>query len=1011
MHSISIQARLKRLIDIQTVTKIGNTTKDSRRTYSTLSPGGTSNVPQQTDLLERYRGLVALGKIRYDEEQVRVVMRLRNLQRQLDGYAPPALTSGLLSQQRTNTSPPVDEDITPWWLSSERVAAESLPPIRVKSLTEELANLDTPKGLLLTGPPGSGKSFLVDLWFSALPTPYKTRKHYNELVLELYRAVWEETRQRMALVHTAEPSEPQISSPAWNRSIRNQWRNLAKLDLLPRRWRRTPQDRFTAPMRSDGQPTIAFVIAQRLIGRHWLLVFDEVQLLDVSSAGLLADVLTWYWKMGGVVVGTSNKVPDDLYKNGVSRDRLEPFVEALKARCPVVSIPETQDWRRIKALDTDGRTWFVWGQEAALDELLASSTVRDAVSRSTPHHAVPHSTDTPISESISVFGRSLNVSWSLNGACKFKFAQLCNENTWKSLGPADYLTLASTYHTVVITDIPVLKLSAKNQARRFISLIDALYEARCRLICHAESDAENLFFPDAAQETGAQPEINHDVMHVETIAEMQDVYRPNVSSYDAPAMPEAPSQQNVLSLDKLTIFSGQEEQFAFKRALSRLIEMTSMKYTLEEHWNPLPLASRKWERKPELPTLLANVERPAIPPKISSDAYETADFANEAAYEDSERSPTRPEAPRLSSDHVWGVREDWGEKAKEWGKGAKQGKDKARHKQHAMATNPSETTPATSAPPNPANIITALGNAFKSQNGEPITGERIAQLLAQNMGQLGELARQGKLNAQQIQQLKEYAERYKTPGATGAPGTSATTPTSATAPKPATTPATAAASNGTTSAFKSGSPAPVLTSTPGDGYPISTTLNTTNPGPVQWAATQQARPTLTGGMSSGRVSGTPAQIARSDEATSLTLEDGRSRRKNTPGDQSMRRSIQDLVSSVDPNVRIEPEVEDLLLQIADEFIDSVTNFGCRLAKHRGGDTLEVKDLQLHLERNHNIRIPGFASDETRISLSQSSVAPAVPAPTTKKSAQGTSVTLRSQRLAQVQQAKREGKLI
>jgi len=118
-----------------------------------------------------------------------------------------------------------------------------------------------------------------------------------------------------------------------------------------------------------------------------------------------------------------------------------------------------------------------------------------------------------------------------------------------------------------------------------------------------------------------------------------------------------------------------------------------------------------------------------------------------------------------------------------------------------------------------------------------------------------------------------------------------------------------------------------------------------------------------------------------------------------------------LVSSIDPNVKIEPEVEDLLLDIADEFIDSVTNFGCRLAKHRGGDTLEVRDLQLHLERNHNIRIPGFSSDETRISLAQTGIAPAAPAGGAKKGAQGSQMTLRSHRIAQVQQAKREAKLM
>ena len=223
-----------------------------------------------------------------------------------------------------------------------------------------------------------------------------------------------------------------------------------------------------------------------------------------------------------------------------------------------------------------------------------------------------------------VYGRSIAIPMQRDGHVFWDFERLV-----ESFGPADYVSMASTYHTFIIDNVPVLTVLKKNEARRFITLLDALYEAKCKLIVRAAAGPDQLFFPETrtTTEPGAdgQQVVDADAIHSETVAEVyQDSeapFRPNISFYDTDTATakydpdqdsdfgladEARRRQKV-DFGNTGAFTGEDERFAYKRAASRLWEMCSEAWHARtgEWWQPLPASARHWEAgAPSIPLRL-----------------------------------------------------------------------------------------------------------------------------------------------------------------------------------------------------------------------------------------------------------------------------------------------------------------------------------------------------------------------------------------------------------------------
>ena len=290
-----------------------------------------------------------------------------------------------------------------------------------------------PRGVYLWGGVGRGKSMLMDLFHDCLNVPAKRRVHFHEFMLEVHARLREERKK--------ESGDP----------------------ILP--------------------------VAAAIARETRVLAFDEMVVNNSADAMIMSRLFTALIVTGGlVVVTTSNRRPDKLYKDGLNREHFLPFIALIEQRLDVMTLNGPTDYRLDRL--TGVGTWHVPnGPEA-------TAAVREAFFRLTDYPP-EDSAHVPTAELDVGVGRTIHVPKSLKGVAVFSFTRLCAE----ARGASDYLAIARNYHTVILVGVPEMSRDLRNEAARFVTLIDALYEHKVKLIASADTTPSALYV-EGANETG-----------------------------------------------------------------------------------------------------------------------------------------------------------------------------------------------------------------------------------------------------------------------------------------------------------------------------------------------------------------------------------------------------------------------------------------------------------------------------------------------------------------------------
>ncbi|KAJ9138436.1 Protein AFG1 [Pleurostoma richardsiae] len=349
---------------------------------------------------------------------------------------------------------------------------------------------DLPRGLYLYGDVGSGKTMLMDLFYETLPSAVqsKTRIHFHNFMQDVHKRL-----HRIKMEHGND------------------------IDAVP------------------------FVAAD--IAEHGnVLCFDEFQCTDVADAMILRRLLEALLSHGVVIFTTSNRHPDELYKNGIQRESFIPAINLLKSRLHVINLDSPTDYRKIPRPPSGV-------YHTPLDSHAAAHAERWFRFLGDPDEPEPHA------EVQRVWGREIRVP-RVSGRCAwFTFDELIGRPT----SAADFIELMRSYDAFIVTDVPGMTYRQRDLARRFITFIDAVYESRAKLVLTTAVPLPELFVSREelreSMKAGGDAEVDSVMSHL-----MDDM------------------EHHATQLKNSNLFTGEEEAFAFARALSRLSEMGSKEW-------------------------------------------------------------------------------------------------------------------------------------------------------------------------------------------------------------------------------------------------------------------------------------------------------------------------------------------------------------------------------------------------------------------------------------------------